>query len=116
VINPWALLAVVLAWLGSVGYAFNFGRDHEIGAQAREVQARAETFELAQKGAAEAISNIKVQHVEITQPIVREVRTNTVYADCRHTPDGLRAINAAITGRPQPVGGGQLPAASAPGR
>lgn len=115
-LNPLFLLAVTAAWLGSLFGAFNFGRDHEIGAQAREVQARAETFELAQKGAAEAISQLKVEHVQITQPIVREIRTNTVYADCRHTPDGLRAVNAAITGRPQPAGGGQLPAASAPGR
>lgn len=107
----WAASLAAASWV-----AYGFGQDHEVAARAREDAAALVAADIAATKAAEAISKIEVQRVEITQPVLREVRERAVYRECRHTPDGLRGINAALTGRPEPVGGGELPAASAPGR
>jgi hypothetical protein len=114
VLNPWVLLGALGLWLASMVGAFNFGRDHEIGAQAREDQTRTETREAAREGVAEALAKIEVQRVEITQPIQTIVRERTVYRECLHDADVVRGINAALTGSSRPVDRGQLPAASAP--
>lgn len=107
----WAASMAAAGW-----WAYEAGKDHEIAARAREDRAASAAAQIAATAAADAISKIEVQRVEITQPVLREVRERTVYRDCRHSPDGLRGVNAALTGRAEPVGGGELPAASAPGR
>jgi hypothetical protein len=106
------------ASLGVTGWWFHgVGRDQEIATQAREDKIAKTAADASQTAAAVAISKIEVQRVEITQPVLREVRTKTVYLECKHTPDGLRGVNAALTGRTaEPARGGQLPAASAAGR
>jgi hypothetical protein len=64
-----------------------------------------------------AISKIEGKHVQIRQELQRTVREVPVYRDCRHDPAGLQRLNAALSdGQPRTVGGGQLPAASTPGR
>lgn len=113
-LNPWLLLGGGLLWLASLWAAFDFGRDVEQGTQALAERTAAAATKAATDATAEAISKIEVQRVEITQPVVREVRTNTVYAECRHTPDGVRGLNAALTGRAEPAGRGVMPAASTP--
>jgi hypothetical protein len=110
--------AVLLgAWLASVAtpawWAYGAGQNAELAKQAREDDVIKKTRQAAQEGAALAIAAIEVQRVEITQPVLREVREKTVYRDCRHSPDGLRGVNAALTGASQPAGPGQLPAAAA---
>lgn len=112
--NPWALLGGVVVWLASLWYAFDFGRDHEAGEQARVDNTARLSRESAARAIGDALAKLEVQRVEITQPIIREVQQRVVYRDCRHTADGLRGLNAALTGRAEPVGAGQLPAASAP--
>jgi hypothetical protein len=114
--NPWLLLGLALAWAASVAGAFTFGRDVEQGAQALAERTAAAAVEAANVATGEALAKIEVQRVEITQPVIHEVRTRTVYAECRHTADGLRGVNAALTGRAVAAGASQLPAASAPGR
>ncbi len=59
--------------------------------------------------AAAAIAKIEVTSEQIVQPLRTEIRTNTVYRDCRHSDDGLLRLNAAITG--QPLGTSKLPRA-----
>lgn len=59
----------------------------------------------AEEGSAKAIAAIKVQNVTIRQPLEREIRENTVYADCRNSPDGMRLLNATLIG----PGAGKLP-------
>lgn len=111
--NPWLLLAIGAGWVASIGGSFFYGqdvgRDSVVAEQARTRAVIQETRDLAQQGAAQAIADMEVQNVTITQPIRTEVRTNTVYRECTHTPDGLRALNAAITGRAEPVGESKLP-------
>lgn len=117
----YAALIAGLLWAASIAgsyfYGVEVGDDGATARQAREADVRRETRELAQQGAAAAISEIEVKHVTIRQRVEREIREHPVYRDCRHTPGGLRGVNAALTGDDsEPPGGGQLSAASAPGR
>lgn len=111
--------AVWLASLAAAGWwAYNTGRDVELATQYREGRAAIAAADSAASAAAAAISRIEVRNVTVRQTLEREIRTHTVYAECRHSPDGLRAVNAALGAeqQPEPAGGGQLPAAAAAGR
>lgn len=106
--NPQALLVGVLSVLLMTGGAYVKGRIDgkaiERADQAEVVAAIASAKEQAQKGAAEAISRIEVKNTTIRQTLEREIRETPVYRDCRHTPDGLQSINAALSGRAEPAG------------
>lgn len=112
--NPYALLAGVLLWLATCAGAFIYGQDTKENAILAQDQRDAKVVELANKGAADAIAKIQVRNVTTKQILEREIQTNTVYADCKHSPDGLRTLNEAITGRPQPVSARPVPGASTP--
>ena len=120
--NPYILLALVAAFAGtgwaSYSKGVDNGRNAVLAQQQAADQVRAETLKLAQEGAAQAISQIEVKNVTITRRIEREIQANTVYRDCRHSPEQLRDINEAITGQrgSEPAGGGQLPAAASPAK
>ena len=76
--------------------------------------------EAASLGAADAIAKIEVRHVTIQGKLQKEVFTNTVYADCKHTPASLQLLNDALTDggttKAGPVGGVELPASGPVGR
>ncbi len=117
--NPWLLLAVVLAWGASVGGAFFYGEGVgearvKAGQKDRDDLVR-EIRDAGQKGAAEAIAKLKPRNVTIRQEIAREIETHHVYSDCRIPPHGVRLANEAITGRAEPAGGGELPRAEPDG-
>ena len=61
--NPYVLLAIVLAWAGSVGGAFFYGRntgiDHAVAEQTEDAQLIEEAADAAQRAAAEEIAKIK---------------------------------------------------------
>lgn len=65
----------------------------------------------AMDGAAAAIAKLEIKHETIIKPLRTEVVTQTEYRDCHHTPDGLRALNDALTNGDgsEPVDSGQLP-------
>ena len=67
--------------------------------------------EAANRGAAEAIAKIEVQHVTIRQEIQREILEKPIYRDCRHDDIGLSLVNEALHGRR--ADSSQLPAADA---
>lgn len=119
--NPWIIAGVCALWAASVGGAFFYGegvgQDREIAKQASVNSAIQAAREAMQQTAAEAIAKIKPQNVTIRQETQREIRTNTVYADCKLPAGGLRLANEALTGKrsTQPAGGGQLPRADADG-
>lgn len=107
----WVVSLAATAW-----WFYDAGKDSEIASQYRESIAAEKAAQTAANAAAKAISKIEVQHVQITQPVLREVREKTVYRECRHTTDGLWGVNAALTGATEPPSSGELPAASAAGR
>ena len=58
----------------------------------------AEAVKLADQAVAKHIKQIRIEHVEITKPIVKTVREVTVYRECKH-PDSVRdGINKALIG------------------
>ncbi len=119
--NPYILLALVGGWVVSVGGSFFYGQgvgaDGEIAKQAELRQAIAETREAAQKGAADAIAKLRPIHTTIKQETEREIRTNTIYAECKLPADGVRLANDALVGKqPEPAGGGKLPSPDADGK
>jgi hypothetical protein len=113
--NPYVLLVAGVVFVSSVGGAYFYGRNDGANAEIARTKTNEtlvrEAADAAQKATAELIAKIEVKNVEITQPVIREVRTRTVYSTCTHTPDGLRAVNNAITGRAEPAGADQLPRA-----
>jgi hypothetical protein len=107
----WALsVAVAGAAAGWAGYTL--GGDACQARQARENRAVQQALDKSAAATAQALSAIEVRHVQITQPVQREVRERVVYRECRHTPDGLRAVNAALA-EPEPSGRRKLPPAGA---
>jgi len=115
--NPYALLAAgalaVAAVVGAFFYGQEIGAQGEIAKQAGIDNAVRETREAAQQGAADAIAKLKPRNVTIRQELEREIQTNTVYRECRVPASGVRLANEALTGRPEPAGGGELPRADA---
>lgn len=107
-------LAAGLLWAATMGASFYYGttvgEDSVIAQQARENSAITKTQELARMGAAEAIAANKPRNVTIRQETEREIRTNTIYAECKHSAEQLQRLNSAIAGGgTKPAGGGQLP-------
>lgn len=112
--NPTTLLIGALAFLLALSGSYIKGRgDGQRIAKADQ----AEVLEFArkvrdesQRAAAEAIARIEIKQTTIRQTLEKEIHEKPVYRDCRHSPDGLQSVNAALTGRsPDPAGGGKLP-------
>lgn len=120
-LNPYVLLALLIGWGASITGAFVYGgnvrEDHIRAEDSRTADAILEARNQAQLGAADAISQLRITNTTIHQEVQREIRTNTVYADCKLPAGGLRIANEALTGqRPAvPASGGQLPRADANG-
>lgn len=115
---PWLLLGVValVGVSGATGY-WQGGRhraDAIYAQQARDAATTEKAQAEALQAAADRIVKLDVKNKTIhakTEVITREV---PVYGDCRHSPDGLRNVNEALTG--QPASDGKLPAADAPSK
>ena len=115
--NPYALLAVGIAWAASCWYCIGLGQDREIARQARDTTIADRATKAATDAAAKAIAKIKVEHTTIQNEVQREIRERTVYRDCMHSPEQLQRLNAAITGqRTEPAGSGVVPRADAAAR
>lgn len=110
--------AVVAMALGVSHYwAYERGIDHQI-AESKSLEDLVRDVEFrAQQGAASEISKIQVTHETIQNDIYRTIRRDVVYADCKHSPDGLRYLNQALVGKApaRPASGSQL-SASQPSR
>jgi hypothetical protein len=96
--NPYIIIACLVAILGAGAGGFKLGADHEIAAKAREEKHITEAVDAANTAAAEAIAKIKVTNTLVQGEIQREIHTNTIYSDCKHSPSGLQLINEALTG------------------
>lgn len=115
--NPWVILGLVLALAGAAAGGAKLGIDHEIAKQAETADLIAQVKEQAQQGAAEAIAQNRPINQYNKQVLEREIRTNTVYAQCIHTPDGLQSVNAALENkRAESTGSGVVPNANTPER
>lgn len=102
-LNPWMLVAVMVAvsTAGGAGYwRGSVNTKNRLEAQAaREERIAQMTYEKAMAATASEISKIKVVNKTITQELEREVRTEPVYIDCRHSDDVKRLLDAILTGQ-----------------
>ena len=110
--NPYILLAIAIAIMAAGAGGFKLGVDHEFASQAREDQHIAQAVDAATTVSAQAIAALKVKSTTITNEVQREVRTNTVYADCKLTPVGVQLANQALAPDSSfALGSGKLPKA-----
>lgn len=108
--NAWIIVGALLACAGSFWYGTDVGEAQCQAKQKTITEVAREVKEAAQAGAAEAIAKQRPRNTTIVNEVQREIQNNTVYAECKHTPAGLRGINEALTGRrPEPAGNSQLP-------
>lgn len=102
--NPWVLLLVLSSLAASAGFAYtkgvSDGRREEVAKRLEMEEMARAVQDAAQQGAAEAIAEIEIKHTTVREEINREILTEVVYRDCTHTPDGLRLLQQALTGRP----------------
>ena len=107
------LIALILAGISGLGayfYGVQVGKDSEIAHRASLDEVRVAATEAAASAAADAIAKSRPRNTTIRQETEREIRTNTVYADCRHSPEQLQRINEALTGkRAESAGSGVMP-------
>ena len=107
--NPYIIIAALLACVGAFFYGEHTGAAGEIAKQKKLDDIVRQVSEAAQTGAATAIAANKPVNQTIVQKATHEVQTNTVYRDCLNTAGQLRNINQALTGSAQPAGDSQLP-------
>lgn len=113
--NPYLIIAALVAVIAAGAGGFKLGVDHEQASQAREDEHIAQAVDAANTASAQAIAQIKIVNKTIQNEVQREVQNNIVYRDCKHSPDGLRLLNEALTGG-KPASGGKLPEAGPAGR
>ncbi len=106
--NPYIILAALAAILGAYFYGRHDGSEIAAAQRLRDEQVARQVFDQAQAAAAGEIAKIKVRNVTVQQTLEKEIHEKPVYRDCRHTPDGLRSINAALAGA-EPADRGKLP-------
>ena len=111
--NPYALLAMAAAIALAGAGGFKLGVDHEVAAQARAEKLVEEAGKKMEDAAAKAIAQLKPKYTTIQNEVQREIRTNTVFADCKLPVDSLRLVNQALNAGGAAPGGGKLPGADA---
>lgn len=110
-LNPYLIIGALLALLGAFGSGVSIGRGWEEGRNAIEQNHIAEAVGAANRASAEAIAKLRPVYKTIQGEVRHEVETNTVYANCRLTPNGLQLANQALLGGAKPAGEGKLPRA-----
>lgn len=112
--NPYLIIIALGAVLAAGAGGFRLGADHEIAAKARADQHITEAVAAATDASAKAISALKVKSTTINNEVQREVRTHTIYSDCKLTPGGVLLANQVLDpSRAFAVGSGKLPQAGA---
>jgi uncharacterized protein HemX len=108
-VNPYALLALAAAIALAAAGGYKVGVDHMKAEQLDRKELLEAVADEAANTAARAIAQLKPKYTTIQNEVQREIVTKTVYANCRHSPDGLLLANQAINGGAAPVGDRQLP-------
>jgi hypothetical protein len=88
-------LGFILAMLGAGWYGKNIGYDMREAEYARDAAAQDAARAEALKAAAEAVAKIDVKQITIQGKVVERIRTETVYAECRHSPETFALIQEA---------------------
>lgn len=114
--NPYLIIAALVAVMAAGAGGFRLGVDHEKASEADKQETVQAAVDAANQSSAKAIAGLRPIYTTIQSEVQREIQTNTVYADCRHSPDGLRLLNQALNGGAKSPSGGELPKVDASGR
>lgn len=111
--NPYLIIAALVAVMASGACGFKLGRDHEVAAQAREDQHIAQAVDAANEVAAQAIAKLRPKYTTIQQEVQRETKSEVRYVDCHNTPGVMQQLNEALKPGDQAAGNRQLPGVDA---
>ena len=115
-----ALLAAGMASALLAGMAgFSLGVDHEKANQVDQKELMEAVADEATQTMARAVGQLRPKYTTIQSEVQREIKTNTVFADCKLPAASVRLVNQALDSRPgagAAAGSGELPGADAAGR
>lgn len=109
---PWAALGVTLLLASTAWFAYEQGYDKAVLEQEAEEARVMRQHETLQMFIAEEISKIKVENKTILKRMEREIVKEPVYLGCRHTSDGLRAVNDALRAKADATANSRMPGES----
>lgn len=109
--NPYLIIGFMLALAASGAGGFKLGMDHIKASEADNRALVAEAVDAANNASAEAIAALKVKNTTITNEVQHEIRTNTIYTDCKPTPRGVQLANQALDPTAVSAGDSKLPQA-----
>ena len=95
---PYKYLAVAIALIAAYAVGRHDGNTITEGAAAREERIAQVALDKATVATADALSKMEVKNVTIRQTMQREIIREPVYRDCKHSADGLRSVNEALSG------------------
>ena len=113
--NPYLIIACLVAVIGAGAGGFKLGKDYEYASQAREDQHIAEAVDAANAASAKAIASLKIVNKTIQNEVRREVETNTIYRDCVLPANGVQLANQALAGT-KSADSSELPKADTPSK
>lgn len=109
--NPWLIIAALVAVLAAGAGGFRLGADHEVASQARADEQLKKAEDKMTDAAARAISDLRPKYTTIQGKLEKQIETNTVYRDCKLDSVGLQLVNQALTGGTEAAATSQLPKA-----
>lgn len=109
--NPWLIIAALVAVLSAGAGGFKLGADHEVASQARADEQLKKAEDKMADVAAKAISELRPKYTTIQGKLEKQIETNTVYRDCKLDPVGLQLVNQALTGGAEAPASSKLPKA-----
>jgi len=111
----WRTYAAALAIIAFGWACIEMGKDLKQGEFDAKAKAAADARAEIVNATAEKLAAMAPKQEAITERVIREVKTNTVYRDCVLPDSGVRLLNDAIKAGGQPSGvDGVQAAASAP--
>ena len=95
------LISLALGLIGS-GLAYHkgktTGRQEALSTLQKDDLKRQQELEAIQRSVSEAVAKVRVINKTLIQTTEREIVKEPIYVDCKHSPDGLRLVNSALSG------------------
>lgn len=102
--NPWVILAIVLAFIGvGTGAYIKGGRDavnREQAQAAREEKIAQIAYENSQRAAGEAVAGIKIINKTFRTELEKETIRDPVYSNCFMSDSAFSLLNRHLEGPP----------------
>ena len=96
------IIAVVLAASVASSLWYTYEKGYSAGQDALVVEQKKNedlinaAVQKAHEATIDAISNIRIVNKTIRQEVQREIQTNTIYRECKHSPEQLQRLNKAL--------------------